>query len=149
MRIAQADRAHLRDIERCARAAYEKYVAHIGREPAPMVADFARLIEDGHVWVATDDHGLAGFVIFYRRGDHLHLENVAVFPNRQGEGIGTILVRHVEDAAEREGLAAIELYTNEKMTENLDYYRRLGYRETGRREEDGFNRVFFRKEIGR
>ena len=31
------------------------------------------------------------------------------------------------------------------MTENLAIYARLGYRETGRRTEDGYHRVFMEK----
>ena len=41
----------------------------------------------------------------------------------------------------------IELYTNAAMRENVDYYPHLGYEETGRHEEDGFQRVFFRKAL--
>ena len=37
--------------------------------------------------------------------------------------------------------------TNEAMTENLAYYARHGYVETHRAEQDGFQRVFFRKPI--
>jgi hypothetical protein len=33
------------------------------------------------------------------------------------------------------------------MTANLSIYPRLGYTETGRRTEDGFNRVYFEKTI--
>ncbi len=46
-----------------------------------------------------------------------------------------------------QGFSAVELYTNEKMTKNLQPYPYLGYREIGRWEEDGFNRVFFKKEL--
>ncbi len=145
--IVRAQTRDLDDIERCARAAYAKYVARIGREPAPMVADFAAQIAAGQVWVATDQAGLAGYVVAYRRGDHMHLENIAVVPDRQGSGIGRALIAHVEDEAQRQGLAAVELYTNEKMTENLAYYPHLGYRETGRGVEDGFHRAFFRKAL--
>ena len=42
---------------------------------------------------------------------------------------------------------AVELYTNAQMTENLSLYPRLGYAKTGRRMEDGFDRVFYRKEL--
>jgi hypothetical protein len=37
------------------------------------------------------------------------------------------------------------LYTNEKMTDNLSIYRKLGYVEVARRTENGFNRVYFEK----
>jgi hypothetical protein len=33
------------------------------------------------------------------------------------------------------------------MTENLAYYPSLGFRETDRREEDGYSRVFFEKQV--
>ncbi len=145
--IVKANESHLGAIERCARAAYGKYVARIGRAPAPMVADFASQITAGRVWAAVDEAGFGGYAVCYPRGDHMHLENIAVLPERQGRGIGRALIAHVEAEARKLGLAAVELYTNEKMTENLALYPRLGYRETGRRSEDGFARVFFRKDL--
>jgi hypothetical protein len=33
------------------------------------------------------------------------------------------------------------------MFENLGLYLKMGFVETGRREEDGFERVYFRKEL--
>jgi hypothetical protein len=39
------------------------------------------------------------------------------------------------------------LYTNEVMTENQAIYAHLGYRETARRTEDGYHRVFMEKEL--
>lgn len=139
------------DLERvtaCAQAAYALYVARIGKEPAPMVADFQAQIAAGQVYVGEADGAVAGFVVLYPRRDHLHVENVAVFPARQGLGLGRALLAFAEKEARRRGLAAIELYTNVKMTENLALYPRLGYREIDRREEAGFSRVFYRKEIG-
>jgi len=62
-------------------------------------------------------------------------------------GIGRKLIHYCEKLAAQKGFSLIELYTNEKMTENLEIYPRLGYSEVGRWREDGFNRVFFRKEI--
>lgn len=44
-------------------------------------------------------------------------------------------------------LSEIRLYTNEAMTENLAYYPRHGYAETHRAEQDGFQRIFFRKRL--
>ena len=41
----------------------------------------------------------------------------------------------------------VRLYTNEAMTENLTFYPRHGYRETGRAVEHGFRRVYFSKAI--
>lgn len=133
----------------CAESAYARYVAAIGRKPAPMVADFATQIRAGHVHVAVDDAGrLTGFVVFYPKDGGMFLENVAVRPDAAGRGIGGALIRFCEDEARRAGLATVRLYTNAKMTENLSLYRRLGYVEIGRKMEDGFDRVFFEKGVG-
>jgi ribosomal protein S18 acetylase RimI-like enzyme len=143
--IRQAGPADLDDVRRIARAAYGHYTARIGREPAPMVADFATSIFKGQLWVAGDP--VAGFVVAYRRRDHWHLENVAVHPAAQGTGLGRALIAHVEAMARAGGAVAVELYTNAMMTENLRLYPRLGYAEIGRGAEDGFERVFYRKEL--
>ncbi len=112
-----------------------------------MNADFARQIEAGLVHVALRGSRFAGYVVFYPEGDHLHLEAVAVLPEHTGKGVGRALIGHVEQVARREGLKAVELYTNEAMTENLAMYPKMGYRETQRKWHEGYNRVFFRKAV--
>ena len=147
MPIRPAVLADLRAVQRCAREAYRIYVPRIGRRPAPMIADFQLSIEQGRLYVLEPEDQVVGYVVFYPRDDHIHLENVAVLPDRHGMGYGTQLIMFVEQEAVRLGYAKIELYTNEKMTENIKFYPYLGYEEVGRWEEDGFNRVFFRKEL--
>ena len=144
-RIRRAGPDDLDAIRRIARADYTIYLARIGREPAPMVADFAASIVAGELWVAGTP--VKGFVVAYPRGDHWHLENVAVAPSAQGAGLGGALIAHVEAMARAAGARAVELYTNAKMTENLSLYPRLGYAETGRAMENGFDRVFYRKAL--
>ena len=146
--IRQAVASDEPDVRVCAALAYARYVPAFGRKPAPMVADFAGQIAQGVVFVATDAQGLfQGFVVFYAAADHMLLENVAVLPRAAGRGIGKALVAFCEAAARRRGLAAVRLYTNEKMAENLAIYPRLGYVEVDRRIEDGFRRVFFEKTL--
>ena len=147
--IRQARPADVAAVRNCAAAAYELYVERIGKQPAPMVADFAGQVGKGHVWVACDGGFVCGFAVFFACGDEMFLENVAVAPAHQGKGIGGQLIAFVEDSARNAGLGAVELYTNVKMLENLEMYPKLGYRETGRRREDGFDRVYFHKELQR
>lgn len=147
IKILKAEARHGPDIQRCAEAAYAPYVARIGRKPAPMVADFAAQIAAGNLYILQDSGNLHGFAVFYERDDHVHLENVAVDPAYHGRGHGRRLIGFVEQEARRLGHRRVELYTNEKMAENLVLYPRLGYREIGRWEEDGFQRVFFRKSL--
>ncbi len=135
-------------IRACAVAAYSRYIPLIGREPAPMLADYAAQIAAQIVWIAEGPAGeFQGFITFYPQGEAMLLENVAVVPEASGRGIGKALIAFCEAQARSLGLAAVDLYTNEKMVENLSIYPRLGYHETARREEDGFSRVYFRKPL--
>jgi ribosomal protein S18 acetylase RimI-like enzyme len=145
--IRLAEPADLDAIQRIVREAYALYVPRIGKEPAPMTADYAALVDAREVRVATDTDVVVGVLVVRPVEGALHLENVAVADRAKGRGIGRALVRYAEDEARELGFGAVELYTNAKMTENLSLYPHLGYVETGRRSEAGFDRVYFRKAI--
>lgn len=135
-------------IRQCARRAYEGYIPLMGREPAPMAADFAAQIAAGLAYVYLGENGaVQGYIVFYPQNGHMLLESVAVLPEASGRGMGKALIAFCEAEARRLRLNAVCLYTNEKMTANLSIYPRLGYTETGRRTEDGFRRVFFEKRL--
>lgn len=110
-----------------------------------MTADYAAAIRTGMTWVAEDGDQVVGLLVLVPADDHMLLENVAVAPTAQGRGVGAALMRLAEDETRAAGLAEVRLYTNQAMTENLAYYPRRGYVETGRVEESGFRRVYFRK----
>ena len=130
-----------------AQAAYQHYVRRIGRPPAPMTADYARIAGSGAAWVAEQHGHLVGFVVLELHADHLLLENVAVDPAQQGAGVGGRLLALAEEQARLMGLPEVRLFTNAAMTENLEYYPRRGYRQTHRAEQDGYQRVFFSKHL--
>jgi GNAT superfamily N-acetyltransferase len=145
--IRRAGPGDVDELRAIAAAAYQKYVPRIGRAPAPMTADYARAVRDGQAWAALEDGQIVGFAIMIAQPGYLLLDNVAVLPAAQGRGIAARLLALAEEQARGLGLRQIRLYTNEAMTENLAYYPRHGYAETHRAEQDGFNRVFFRKPI--
>ena len=145
--IRPAVAADLPAIAALVERAYAPYVARIGRRPAPMDADFAAHVADGEAFVLEIDGALAGLIVWRVETDHGFVDNVAVDPARQGRGVGRRLLARVEADAKRRGLAELRLYTNAKMTENLTLYPKLGWTETERRVEDGFDRVFFRKRL--
>lgn len=130
-----------------ANAAYVRYVERIGDSPAPMVADYASLIDAGEVWVADNGGRAVGLLVLRARPDHLLLDNVAVAPGEQGRGVGTQLLRLADEQARDRGLPEVRLYTNEAMTENLGYYRRHGFTETHRGIGDGYRRVYFVRSV--
>lgn len=147
--IRQAGPADAPAIRACAEAAYARYVPRIGRRPAPMDTDFGAAIAQGAAYVADEGDQVVGFILFSPDGPAMRLDSVAVRPDLAGQGIGRRLIDHCEAAARRAGCAAVRLYTNAKMTENLRLYPRLDYREVDRRVEDGFDRVFFEKRLTR
>ena len=81
--------------------------------------------------------------------DHLLLDNIAVRPDRQGQGLGRQLIRFAEAEARRLGFTELRLYTHETMTENIALYTRLGFVETGRGHDAGYDRVFMTKRLGK
>jgi len=145
--VRPAREAEAVTLRQVAAAAYQHYVPRIGRAPAPMTADYSAAVRRGQAWVAVEDGHVAGFVILLAEPGYLLLENVAVLPSAQGRGIGARLLAFAEEHARASRLPEIRLYTNEAMTENLAYYPRHGYTETHRRQQDGFQRVFFRKRL--
>ncbi len=130
-----------------ATAAYVVYVPRIGREPAPMVADFASHVVKGEAYVLETGGEVVAYIVTFRKDDAQFVENVAVHPGHQGHGHGYQLMDFAESLARRAGLRRLALYTNAKMTENLDFYPRLGYVETHRVHEDGFDRIYFEKRL--
>jgi ribosomal protein S18 acetylase RimI-like enzyme len=124
-------------------AAYARYLDRMDRPPAPMLADYAAEVESGRLWVAGEP--IAGLIELIETGDSLHVANVAVHPSAQGTGLGRRLMEFAEEQARQRGLTRLDLFTNEVMTENQAIYARLGYRETARRTEDGYRRVYLEK----
>ncbi|CAB3669234.1 GNAT family N-acetyltransferase [Achromobacter denitrificans] len=134
-------------IERIVRDAYSPYIQRIGATPGPMLDDYPARIAQGLVHVLLASGDVQALLVLIPEPDCLLLDNIAVSPGAQGKGYGRHLLRFAEDEARRRGLAAIRLYTQEKMTENIGIYRRHGYVETHRAEEIGLKRVFMKKAL--
>lgn len=145
--IRPARPADLADIEHIVEDSYAHYVERMGQRPGPMDDDYRARIAEHAVWVIERDGTIAGLVVVLAAPDHLLLDNVAVARSHQGRGIGRRLVGFAEAEARRRGLREIRLYTHVTMVENQVLYRRLGFEETHRGEQAGFQRVFMRKRL--
>ena len=128
--------------------AFGHYVERIGMRPVPMDADYDAAVAGGHTWVADDGGRIVGLLILVPSDDHVLVENVAVEPGRQGEGIGRALLAFAEQRAAELGVSEMRLYTHVLMTENQALYARLGYREVERRTVEGRTGVFMSKRLG-
>ena len=132
-------------------AAYSKYIERIGKPPAPMAADYYQLLSVCNIFILrTADTNAAVGSIVLRQDDELDtikINNLVVDPAAQGRGYGRVLMDYAEKVARVQGRKALTLFTNIKMHENLGLYLKLGFVETGRRTEDGYERVYFRKDL--
>lgn len=135
-------------------AAYSKYIERIGKPPAPMTTDYNDIILTHDVYMLRAGGDAVGSIVLHEvpsgsdpGSKVMKINNVVVDPSCQGRGYGRVLMQHAETLAKEKGLPAVELFTNVKMFENIGLYAKLGYTETGRRSEDGYDRVYFRKDL--
>lgn len=133
------------EVRRVIDAAYLPYVERIGVRPGPLDDDYADLIRRGQVWLLSDEQRTCSVLVLCPEPGAMLLSNVAVDPACQGRGLGRALIDFAEARAREAGFSLIRLYTNAAMTGNVQLYQRLGYRETHRGTEHGFNRVFMEK----
>jgi ribosomal protein S18 acetylase RimI-like enzyme len=147
MEIRPAEVEDAAAITECVAAAYRHYIARIGKPPGPMLDDYTAVVQQHRVFILVDGMRVVGALVTIKQGESLLLDNVAVHPEYQGRGLGRELVALAEEEARRLGYTAVTLYTNERMTENIEFYKKLGYTETERKTERGYQRVYMRKSV--
>lgn len=145
--LRRATDADIDAVRALTREAYAKWVPIAGREPKPMVADYAKAVREHRIDLLHQGGDLVALIETITQPDHLLIENVAVAPSRQGRGLGRRLLTHAEAIARAGGYGEIRLYTNKLFTANIELYRRFGY---GIDREEPFSRgviVHMRKPI--
>lgn len=171
-KIRRAEPTDLAAIERIITAAFTPYIPRLGRPPGVMKNDYAAFIAAGAAFVRMGDPvGTAGgerlngssdgpaaergsgegpvegVIVLVDEEDVLYVDTLGVDPAAHGRGHGRALLDFAAGEARRRGFPALRLCTNLVMHENLTFYRHLGWRETHRGTQAGFERVFYRKEV--
>lgn len=142
-----ATRADAPKVAALVNAAYGHYVERIGMPPRPMTDHYAEVIENRRVTVAESEGTIVGVLVLAIDEEGFFVDNVAVDPSRRGEGLGKALLKLAEAEARRAGFDSIQLYTHEKMTENLALYSRIGYVEYDRRSQGNVALIFMTKRL--
>ena len=97
-------------------------------------------VREEEVWLAELDGRVVGCVTVEDRGEALELINIDVPRDLQGRGIGTLMVRLVEERARREGKRSVTLGTSRNAAgvawKSLPWWQSRGYRITGEEEND-------------
>lgn len=73
-------------------------------------------------------------------GNHLLVRRLAIDPRFQGQGIGRAMMAWAESEARRRGLEGVSVGVRLALPGNLDFYRRLGYRQVSEHMHPGYNR---------
>jgi ribosomal protein S18 acetylase RimI-like enzyme len=147
IRIRAATAADVPAIVDIVDRAYRHYIVRIGKPPGPMLDDYLARVSEDLVWVLQDGPAIAGILVLLTAPEYLLLDNIAIAPERQGRGMGRRLLAFAESEALRRGYREIRLYTHQTMIENQRLYASIGYEETGRGSEAGYDRVFMRKPL--
>lgn len=79
--------------------------------------------------------------------DSAEVGRLVVAPDRQGNGLGSVLLLAAETRMTDE-VTVIRLFTGEHSAANLRLYKRLGYRETGRSPAGAYELVHLAKARG-
>ncbi len=152
-RIRRAEPGDLAEIERIVSAAFTPYIPRLGRPPGVMKNDYAAFIATGAAFVRTGEPAgegegpIEGVIVLVDEEDVLYVDTLGVDPAAHGRGHGRALLDFAAAEARRRGFPALRLCTNLVMHENLTFYSHLGWRETHRGTQAGFERVFYRKEV--
>ena len=146
---------HIRSAQICdagriaeiAKRAYQQYLPLMNKAPAPMDANYTRHILEDAVFVMCIDDRLAGYAVIIRAEDDGYwLDNIAIYPEFAGRGFGRLFIAWIENWLSAR-TDTYQLYTNIVMTKNIDWYEKLGFQQTSQKIENGYQRVYFSKNL--
>lgn len=124
-------------------AAFEQQKGRIDPPSSVYELDENRLrskAAEEHVFIATEECSLAGCIFARDTGRSIYLGKLAVLPERQGRGIGRLLIQRVEDYARRCGRTLLELETRIELVENHRIFEAYGFRRVAERAHAGYGR---------
>ena len=124
--------------------AYKKYIERMSKEPAPMRPVIQK---EDVVFVCEDNKQVIAFAILVKINDQIILDSIAVDPPHQKKGIGNNFIKFIEEYLMEQKVNKYQLYTNEKMFENIDWYQKIGFKIFKKVTEKGFNRIYFEKQL--
>ncbi|MNE62858.1 N-acetylglutamate synthase [compost metagenome] len=91
-------------------------------------AEHRAFVEAGGSWVAEDPAGrIVGFACARLVGQALHLHEISVRQEAQGQGVGRRLLQQVENAARCAGVRELTLTTFVDVPWNAPFYARFGF----------------------
>lgn len=130
MVIEKANKADLQEILDLQFLAYQSEAQLLNNFDIPPLKQTiteieAELSEGIILKVLDEENNIVGSVRGKVNGGTLYVGKLMVRPDRQGQGIGTILLKEIERICPQE---RYELFTSSKSQRNIQLYERSGYR---------------------
>lgn len=126
-------------LERSAAQAFRQlpHLAWLADSDVMNEAEHLAFVSEGCSWVAVDDQGqVLGFLCASIADDALHIHELSVRQEAQGQGLGRRLLDQARAAARLKGLAWLTLTTFDDVPWNAPFYQRYGFERLAARQLD-------------
>jgi ribosomal-protein-alanine N-acetyltransferase len=104
------------------------------------------------IWVAKIEEELVGYMLYQFWGDEMELHSIAVKPEHQGRGIGTMLMDHMLMLASSMGITKVYLLVRPSNMPAKTLYKKYGFEVIGVRRhyyhDNGENALVMCREEG-
>ena len=137
-------------IKEIIKEAYQPIMKQLSRKPAALeegLGKISRHIQMGNQYVALVGENVVGTMRVSLRGQVGVIARVAVSSKFRGRRIGTMLVDYAENLLLHMNAQRIEIEIYGAVEQQLSFYQRAGYQETGRIERLGEEIVIMQKEL--
>lgn len=139
--------ADINFVDLCVKKSFEPYVSILPKPPAPLSRNYKPFIESNTLFLIITNNKPSGFICFHHELSYLKIDTVAVLPLFQGNSLGKKLLEFADEYAYKNEFNEIRLSTNQMMSKNISIYKYYGYKEYDRRVENGYSRVFLKRNI--
>lgn len=93
------------------------------------LAEVERKPEVGYPIVLRSEGELLAYAVVWFISDEIHIGNIAVRPDRHGQGLGTLLMKHILGEGRRRAMSFATLEVRPSNEKALALYRRFGFQE--------------------
>ena len=103
-------------------------------------------MREGPVWIAHSGANVLGTVAAVLRGGSAYMRGMAVLPTSRGTGVGSRLLKCVENWASSQGCSRVFLSTTPYLAAAIRLYESFGFRRTDEGPHDLFGTPLFTME---
>lgn len=132
----------------CVTAYFAELAARFDGGFDPGQPGYANPKDSGEFFVARRSESVVGCGAVKKHAPGIaEIKRMWVAPTARGQGVATALLAALESEARRQGYTQVVLDTNKALTEAHALYRKAGYRETARFNDNPYAHLWFVKDL--